>query len=156
MLLIRSILFAILIPGTVTVTVPCILIVRNPTSIPVWGWIGLVPILFGAVVVIRCIRDFFITGRGTLAPVEPPAQLVINGLYRYVRNPMYVGVVTMVLGEAWLFASWPLLIHAAATFTVVHLFVLLHEEPTLRRRFGESYEYYLRTVPRWWPRKPRV
>ena len=155
MLLLRSLLFAVLIPGTVAVTVPYLMVTRHPIVIAPIGWFGLIPILLGAAVLIRCIRDFAVSGRGTLAPIDPPSRLVVRGLYRYVRNPMYVGCVTMLLGEAFLFASFPLLIHAVCTFTCVNIFVHYYEEPVLRRQFGESYVAYTRSVHRWIPRRPR-
>jgi len=154
MLLIRSILFTLLIPGTVAVIVPYLIVSSHPVSITPLRWFGLVPILIGTAILIRCIWDFGVSGRGTLAPVDPPSRLVVRGLYRYVRNPMYVGVVLMILGEAFLFASTALFIHALATFTAVHLFVLIYEEPTLRRRFGHAYEAYTQSVNRWLPRRP--
>jgi len=95
-----------------------------------------------------------VTGRGTLAPVDPPTRLVVRGPYRYVRNPMYLGVLCILTGEAWLFASSALLIYAAAVLACFYSFVVLYEEPALRRKFGESYEQYARTVHRWWPRRP--
>jgi protein-S-isoprenylcysteine O-methyltransferase Ste14 len=116
---------------------------------------GALPLIGGVAILFRCIRDFAVVGRGTLAPIDPPKNLVVSGLYRYVRNPMYVGVLLVLLGEALLFASVSLLIYAAAFFVGAHLFIVLYEEPTLRRRFGESYERYTRTVQRWLPRTPR-
>jgi protein-S-isoprenylcysteine O-methyltransferase Ste14 len=154
MLLLRSIIFAVLIPGTVAVTVPYLMVTRHPISITPIRWSGLIPILFGAAVLTRCIYDFAVSGRGTLAPIDPPSRLVVRGLYRYVRNPMYVGCVTMLLGETLLFGSFPLLIHTLCTFICVHLFVIFYEEPVLRRQFGESYIDYTRTVHRWIPRIP--
>jgi protein-S-isoprenylcysteine O-methyltransferase Ste14 len=109
----------------------------------------------GAGVLFRCIWDFAVAGRGTLAPVDPPRHLVVRGLYRYVRNPMYVGVVTILLGEALLFRSLALLCYAGIFLFVVHLFIVVYEEPALRRQFGESYENYCRRVHRWLPRQPQ-
>jgi len=118
------------------------------------SWLGLLPLGAGAAVLFRCIWDFAVTGRGTLAPVDPPTHLVVCGLYRCVRNPMYVGVLCILMGEAWLLASTALLVYAAAVLAVFHLWVVLYEEPVLRRKFGESYEKYTRAVHRWWPRRP--
>ena len=108
----------------------------------------------GAAVLLRCIWEFMVTGRGTLAPVDPPTQLVVRGLYRYVRNPMYLGAFTMLLGEAALFKSLALLEYAVAWFIIINLIVLFREEPVLRRRFGESYDRYVRSVHRWLPTRP--
>ena len=94
-------------------------------------------------------------GQGTLAPVDPPRAVVRGGAFRFVRNPMYIAVVTIIVGEALLFRSWRLLVWAAILFTAFHLFVVGYEEPALRRRFGESYETYRRDSGRWIPRRPR-
>jgi protein-S-isoprenylcysteine O-methyltransferase Ste14 len=107
----------------------------------------------GAAVLLHCIWGFAAVGRGTLSPVDPPKKLVVKGLYRYDRNPMYVGVVTILLGEALLLESLALLEYALVGFAAFNLFVILYEEPTLRHQFGESYEHYCRHVGRWLPGK---
>ena len=122
-----------------------------------WGplqVLGLLAAVFGASILLRCIWEFMVTGRGTLAPVDPPTQLVVRGLYRYVRNPMYLGAFIMLLGEAALFESLALLQYAVAWFVIINLIVLFREEPVLRRRFGDSYDRYVRSVHRWLPTKP--
>jgi protein-S-isoprenylcysteine O-methyltransferase Ste14 len=106
-------------------------------------------VLMGALVLLRCVWDFFSAGEGTLAPVDPPRHLVVRGFYRYTRNPMYNGVLAVLLGEAWLFQSRPLLLYAAAICIVFHLFVILYEEPALETLFGDSYRHYRQHVPRW-------
>ena len=154
MLVLRSIFFALLLPGTVTLLLPYLILSRR--AVPHWdaiGLPGLVVILVGATILIWCIADFARLGRGTLAPVDPPKALVIRGLYRYVRNPMYVGVVLVLLGESALFRSASLLLYTAVFFLIAHLFVMVYEEPNLRARFGESYEHYRRSVARWIPRR---
>lgn len=118
--------------------------------------LGLLAIALGAVLLITCVWEFARTGRGTLAPVDPPRELVVRGLYRYVRNPMYLSVTVIVLGELLLTRSRPLLVYWAVWFVVVNLFVIGYEEPTLRRRFGAAYERYTQEVGRWLPRlRPR-
>jgi protein-S-isoprenylcysteine O-methyltransferase Ste14 len=122
-----------------------------------WGLLhvlGLVAATFGVSILLRCIWEFMVRGRGTLAPVDPPTQLVVRGLYRYVRNPMYLGAFTLLLGEAALFESSVVLLYAVAWFAIVNLIVLFYEEPVLHRRFGDSYERYLRSVNRWVPARP--
>lgn len=116
--------------------------------------LSLVPMVVGAAILIRCIWDFAAKGRGTLAPIDPPTQLVVQGLYRYVRNPMYLGVLLLLLGESAFFRSATLLQYTIAWFIVVNLMVLFYEEPALRRRFGESYQRYFRSVHRWLPTRP--
>ena len=106
----------------------------------------------GAAGLLWCIWNFFAAGRGTISPVDPPKHLVVRGLYRYVRNPMYVAVVTILIGEGIFFISIPVLIEAGIFIILANLFVRFYEEPALRRKFGASYEEYLRTVGRWIPR----
>jgi protein-S-isoprenylcysteine O-methyltransferase Ste14 len=151
-LLLRSIFFALLLPGTVTLLIPYV--IMSGSRLPRWdaiGLVGFVSILVGATILIWCIADFARVGRGTLAPVDPPKELVVSGLYRYVRNPMYVGVVLVLLGESALSHSTRLLLYTGVWFLIVNLFVMLYEEPTLRARFGASYEQYRRSVGRWIP-----
>jgi protein-S-isoprenylcysteine O-methyltransferase Ste14 len=98
--------------------------------------------------VLRFVRE----GRGTPAPVAPTVQLVVGGTFRYVRNPGYVAVVSLLVGQALLFGSGAVLLYALAVAVAFHAFVILYEEPTLRRQFGAEYEAYCRKVPRWLPR----
>lgn len=114
--------------------------------------IGLLPFLGGAVLYLWCAGAFTFIGKGTPAPIDAPVFLVRSGPYRRVRNPMYIGVFSVLLGEVILFHSLSLLVYMLLAGTVVHLFVVFYEEPSLRRRFGESYEAYLHNVPRWLPR----
>jgi protein-S-isoprenylcysteine O-methyltransferase Ste14 len=113
--------------------------------------LGLAAIGIGIVLLGACIWEFARRGRGTLAPVDPPRELVVQGLYRYVRNPMYLSVTAIVLGEVLLTGSRPLLVYWAIWFVAVNLFVIGYEEPTLRRRFGPAYDRYRGTVGRWLP-----
>jgi protein-S-isoprenylcysteine O-methyltransferase Ste14 len=98
-----------------------------------------------------CAWDFTVAGGGTPAPIDPPKELVVRGLYRYVRNPMYVGILSIILGEAFLFASQRVFEYAAVAFTFFFLFVVFYEEPILRQKFGESYRQYCKNVSRWIP-----
>jgi protein-S-isoprenylcysteine O-methyltransferase Ste14 len=163
MLFLRSIFFAILQPGTVTILIPYWLIssrsVGASSRYQTLRYLGLPLIIIGATTLLWCIWDFFASGRGTISPIDPPKHLVVRGLYRYVRNPMYVSVVTILLGESIFFRSLPVLIEAGVFFVLANLFILLYEEPTLRRQFGESYEQYKQSVGRWTPRlraKPSI
>ena len=156
MLLLRSIFFTFLLPGTVTVLIPYWIIssseARTFSSHPVLRFFGVPLMAIGGAGLLWCIWEFFSAGRGTLAPVDPPKHLVVRGPYEYVRNPMYVSVVTILLGEAIFFMSKSVLVEAGVFMAMVYLFVVLYEEPALRRQFGESYERYLQTVGRWIPR----
>jgi protein-S-isoprenylcysteine O-methyltransferase Ste14 len=106
----------------------------------------------GAAALIECFVRFAVVGRGTPAPVAPPENLVVTGLYRFTRNPMYVAVLTTLLGQALLLADAALLEYAAIFSIVTHTFVVFYEEPTLRRQFDGSYDDYRAHVPRWFPR----
>jgi protein-S-isoprenylcysteine O-methyltransferase Ste14 len=155
MVALKTLIFTILVPGTVTIYIPYLLLSSATAAqrmpLGVFRYFGVILILIGATFYFRCAWDFTFTGRGTPAPIDPPKELVVKGLYRYVRNPMYVGVVTLLVGEAILFGSRALFVYAAAAFVIYHLFVVLYEEPVLRRKFGESYRNYCATVPRWIP-----
>jgi protein-S-isoprenylcysteine O-methyltransferase Ste14 len=101
---------------------------------------------------LECFARFAIKGRGTPAPIAPPERLVVSGLYRHVRNPMYVALVALVFGQALLFGSSALVEYSAIAWLGFHVFVVGYEEPALRRQFGASYDDYRAHVPRWWPR----
>ena len=155
MLLLRSIFFTIIQPGTVAVFIPYWLIStwgRGTLASSPLRYLGIPLMLIGGAGLLWCVWEFFATGRGTISPVDPPKHLVVQGLYRYVRNPMYVLVVIVLLGEVIFFMSLPVLIEAVAFIVMANLFVMFYEEPYLRRRFGESYEHYTQTVRRWIPR----
>ena len=109
----------------------------------------------GASIYFRCAWEFAVRGLGTPAPIAPTKFLVTTALHRYVRNPMYLGVALAILGEAVIFRSAHVAEYAALMLLTAHVFVVLYEEPTLQRQFGESYEEYRRRVPRWIPKFPR-
>jgi protein-S-isoprenylcysteine O-methyltransferase Ste14 len=157
-LALRSLLYAILLPGTVIVLIPQLIVSVSGKGIArPWGvlqGLGLIGVVLGAGILLRCIWEFMVTGRGTLAPIDPPTELVVRGLYRYVRNPMYLGAFTLLLGQAALFESVPVLVYGVTWFAIINVIVLFHEEPVLRRRFGTSYERYTASVRRWVPAKP--
>ncbi|HLW60359.1 MAG TPA: isoprenylcysteine carboxylmethyltransferase family protein [bacterium] len=152
MSVLKTLVFTILVPGTVTVVIPRYLLAVGAEAAIPFGLIGALPIALGAACYLWCAWDFASAGRGTPAPIDPPKVLVTRGLYRVVRNPMYVGAVLILLGESVLFASATLLTYALLAWVVVHLFVVFYEEPTLHRKFGISYENYRKAVPRWIPR----
>jgi protein-S-isoprenylcysteine O-methyltransferase Ste14 len=143
----------VVVPATVVVYVPAQL-ARSPGS-PALAIVGGVVIAAGLCLVAWCFFDFAARGRGTPAPWDPPRHLVTRGPYRVVRNPMYVGILTTLLGESLFFGSVSLLAWTVVVAITVHLFVVLYEEPGLRDRFGSEYERYLVDVPRWLPRLRR-
>jgi protein-S-isoprenylcysteine O-methyltransferase Ste14 len=114
--------------------------------------IGAMFIAAGTFVVLDSFARFAVQGLGTPAPVFPTKRLVIKGFYRYVRNPMYVAVVAVILGQALLFGDVRVFEYALCAWLVAHLFVLSYEEPTLRKTFGAEYESFRANVPRWIPR----
>jgi len=115
-------------------------------------WVGVVLLLLGAVLLAETFARFALVGRGTPAPVYPTETLVVTGSYRFVRNPMYVAVVSLILGQALLFGNLAVLAYGAVIWLTVHLFVISYEEPTLAREFGAQYERYRANVRRWIPR----
>lgn len=119
-----------------------------------WRWLAAIPSVLGFAVALRCIWDFGWTGRGTPVPVVPPQRLVVVGIYRYLRNPMYLGFAAEWIGLWIIFgrANPVIIASVAAVALAVALFVMFYEEPTLRRKFGAGYEEYCRNVRRWWPR----
>jgi protein-S-isoprenylcysteine O-methyltransferase Ste14 len=146
-------LFTILVPGTVAGYIPYRLAdrVAHRASGPL-EWLGFAVLVLGAAIYFRCAWEFAVRGLGTPAPIAPTKFLVTTALHRYMRNPMYVGVALVIVGEAALFRSVHVLEYAVFMLTAAHVFVVLYEEPTLKRQFGESYEEYRRTVPRWIPK----
>jgi protein-S-isoprenylcysteine O-methyltransferase Ste14 len=142
----------------VVIYIPYLIVSQwRPAELENWGvpqYLGLIPITIGTAILLHCIWTFAIVGRGTLSSFDAPKHLVVQGLYRYVRNPMYLGVLLILLGEALLFDSMPVLEYAVGWFVLINLVVLLYEEPTLRRQFGESYDRYCRIVHRWLPGNP--
>jgi len=124
----------------------------QPPAIGVWQGAGMVLGACGAALALACILTFVFVGRGTPAPFDPPRRLVAKGPYRFVRNPMYLGAGLALAGAAAFYGSIPLLAYAVGFLLVMHLFVVVYEEPALRRLFGEDYEAYCRRVGRWWPR----
>lgn len=152
--LVKTLIFTVVAPGTITVAVPYWLLGAGARAGGPWWVIGLLLIALGALLYAWCAWEFAVAGRGTPAPIDPPKVLVARGLYRVVRNPMYVGVVLVLSGESLVFGSWALLRYAVLVWLCFHLFVVLYEEPALRRKFGASYEEYCRRVWRWTPRLP--
>ena len=155
MVALKTLIFSILVPGTVAFVIPWFLLQQ------LWGlvfmfpsvWlVGFLPLLLGVGLYLWCAGEFTFVGKGTPAPIDAPKYLVTQGPYQWVRNPMYLAVLSIVIGEAILFRSYLLVGYALLVWAVVHMFVVFVEEPTLRHQFGESYETYLRTVPRWLPR----
>jgi protein-S-isoprenylcysteine O-methyltransferase Ste14 len=158
LLFLKNLLFTMLVPGAVAVYIPLRLASGSWVPPQRWGAVqcaALLPLATGCAVYFWCLWDFATFGRGTPAPIDAPRRLVVRGLYRYVRNPMYVGVLLVIAGWALLFRSPRVVVYGAAVALFFHLFVVAVEEPTLRGKFGRSYERYCREVGRWVPRVGR-
>ena len=152
-----SALFFLLAPGVVVGLIPWLLTEGWQAREPVPYWapmrvLGAVLLVAGLIALVGAFVRFVVEGFGTPAPVAAPECLVIGGVYRYVRNPMYVAVLAAIVGQALLLGQLGLLLYAVAAWVVVAAFVRFYEEPTLTRRFGADYEAYRRAVPAWWPR----
>jgi len=151
-----SAVFLVLAPGTVAGLVPWWISHWRIQTSPFW-WIpfrvtGAVLVVAGALVLLDSFARFAIQGLGTPAPVFPTRHLVVTGLYRYVRNPMYVAVLALIAGQSLMLADMRVLEYGALVWLGFHLFVVAYEEPTLRATFGSEYEAFCRAVPRWIPR----
>ncbi len=151
-----SFAFFLAAPGVVAGVVPYLLSgwsMQPPLfGLPVGRVVGVAAVIAGLACLLDCFARFALEGRGTPAPVEQTEVLVASGLYRFVRNPMYVCVLTIVAGQALLFGQVSLLAYAGLLLLGFHLHVRFYEEPQLRRRFEGSYETYCLHVRRWWPR----
>jgi protein-S-isoprenylcysteine O-methyltransferase Ste14 len=153
--LVRAVTYAALFIGLVLIYVPARLLsgsgIVRPAAMEVQQVAGMVIGAAGAAVALWCIFTFAFIGRGTPAPFDSPRRLVIQGPYRFVRNPMYIGASLALVSAALFYESLPLLGYAGLFFLVTHLFVVWYEEPTLRRTFGKEYETYCLRTRRWWP-----
>lgn len=154
--LIRAITYATLFIGVVLVYLPAEALawagVARPARLGLPQLAGIIATASGATLAVWCILSFAVIGRGTPAPFDPPRSLVVRGPYRHVRNPMYLGATVALAGAAVFYEATALLAYAAAFLVLMHLVVVLYEEPTLRHAFGNDYDAYCRRVGRWWPR----
>jgi protein-S-isoprenylcysteine O-methyltransferase Ste14 len=156
---VKTLLFTLVVPGTTLALVPCWILATGAggrLSLGVFRWLGLLPLLAGVAGLASCYVAFAIVGRGTPSPLDPPRMLVAGGLYRFVRNPIYLSAVLVLVGEAVLWQAPALVLYAGLFWVGSHLFVIGYEEPRLRRRFGPSYGAYSAAVPRWVPQRPRA
>ena len=149
----RTAVFALLFMGTVGVYLPHYLGLLNGGLHRDWRLSGMLPLVLGTLIALRCAFAFAWTGLGTPAPFDPPRGLVVTGLYRYVRNPMYFGMALFLVGEWMLWGNdlKGMLIYLGVFALAVTLFVILYEEPTLRRKFAGEYTEYCQNVPRFVP-----
>ena len=149
----KSLFFLILVAGLGAGYVPFVLLPGGPqVETGVFAYFAFLLWLIGAVIILWCFADFTFKGHGTPNPIDPPKELVTTGVYRYVRNPIYVGTLTIIIGHFLWFKTIWMLAYAVVVFLIFYLFVTLYEEPTLKKKFGEVYENYRKSVPRWIPK----
>jgi protein-S-isoprenylcysteine O-methyltransferase Ste14 len=149
----KTLVFTVFVPGTVAGYVPWRL---RQDAAPVTGaeeWAAITVIAIGIAIYLHtAFWGFALIGGGTPAPIAPTKILVVKGLHRFVRNPMYIGVGLVIGGQAWLFHSRHIAIYMVCMLLTAHLFVVFYEEPTLHKQFGEEYDRYRASVPRWIPK----
>src|SRR5574341_81335 len=156
MLSLKSAVATIVVPGTACVIIPYYIL--SAVQIPLTPRLGILQILailiaaLGLYMIVWVSTAFVRQGRGTPIPTDPPTRLIITGLYRHVRNPMYVGALLIILAEAVYFGSAWLVVYAVGVWAALHTALVVFEEPQLKKRFGVDYEQYLKTVPRWIPK----
>ena len=153
-LFIRNLIFTILQPGIVAGLIPYLIVKGHLTDnsfiqFRSWQYAGIILFVSGLLILTSCIISFAVKGNGTLSPADPTKKLVVSGLYRYSRNPMYVGVMLILTGEAIFFPSVGLLIYLILVFIAFNAFIILAEEPRLRKDFGGAYSAYCERVGRW-------
>jgi protein-S-isoprenylcysteine O-methyltransferase Ste14 len=152
----RTITYATCFIGLLLIYLPARVLawsgIRRPAAIHGAQIVGVIAGSIGAAVALWCVVTFVRIGKGTPAPFDPPRRLVIRGPYQFVRNPMYIGAALALGGAAIFFESMPLVAYILIFVLMAHLFVIVYEEPHLRRTFGQDYETYCQRVSRWWPR----
>jgi protein-S-isoprenylcysteine O-methyltransferase Ste14 len=141
----RALAAFLLLPGTVAFLIPWSLSGRRAPH----EWSGAIPFALGSVLLLWCVREFCVVGKGTLAPWSPPARLVSSGPYRVSRNPMYVAVLLILCGWAWMYRSRTLALYALGVGIAFHLRIVLAEEPFLARTDRDAWNRYKQHVPRW-------
>ena len=153
-LIVRNLLFTIVVPGLGGALVPWWILTSHGRTAAPAAWEAVGVIAAGTALYVWCVWNFAAVGGGTPGPWDAPSRFVAAGPYRWVRNPIYLAALVIVLGEAWLFLSLPLLAYAGIMAVFFQLFIIGYEERTLRRRFDGRYLEYRRTVSRWVPRPP--
>lgn len=149
MLFVKNLIFTLVVPGTVAVYIPLFVFSHVSAKVSISAIAGAFFLFIGVTIYLWCLWDFASFGRGTPAPIDPPKRLVARGLYQYTRNPMYLGVLSVIFSWALLFHSLPHAVYGLCVAACFHLVVVLYEEPHLRRVFGPSYVQYCCQVSRW-------
>ena len=154
-LALRSLLWTFILPGSVTAWLPLAYFgLRNVTfdTMRPLHWLAAVTLIVGAAIIGACIIEFARSGKGTLSPADPPRHLVVQGLYRFVRNPIYVGVITVLIGETLLMGTSAMATYTASLFAMFTIWTKIYEEPWLAQTFPDDWPRYKREVPMWIPR----
>lgn len=153
----RAVTYGVLFVSLVIIFVPARLLawsgIEAPPAFGLVQIIGMLVGIVGALLAVWCILTFVTIGRGTPVPFDPPRRLVVSGPYRVVRNPMYIGAGTALVGAAIYYQSLALFAYAALLLIAVYIFIIVYEEPTLKRTFGATYASYCKRVNRWWPKR---
>ncbi len=150
-LFLKNLAFTIVAPGTAAFLIPWLIVGGRRTELGFMTMVSILLFVVGSAIYLWCVWDFATFGRGTPALIDAPKKLVIRGLYRYSRNPMYIGVLTLILAWATSFKAVILLVYMLIVGIAFHAFVIIYEEPHLLKLFGESYFNYCARVPRWFP-----
>ena len=145
---IRAVTVFLVLPGIAACLVPVVIARLDPWATGGYR-LGLPLAIVGTLVILWCVRDFYVAGKGTLAPWHPPRELVVIGLYRYARNPMYLGVLMLVFGWAGMYGSPLGILYGSILWIGFHLRIILHEEPWLQSQFPAEWENYRRRVNSW-------
>jgi protein-S-isoprenylcysteine O-methyltransferase Ste14 len=153
-LILRNLMFTVVVPGLGGIWLPWEIMTRRGHTVTPTAWPAVPVIAAGVALYVWCVWKFAAVGGGTPGPWDAPSRVVAAGPYRWVRNPIYLAALLIVLGQAWLFLAPQLLAYAAVMAVFFHLFITGYEERTLDRRFGRAYQDYRATVPRWIPRHP--
>lgn len=148
-LLLKTIIFTLLVPGIIAVIVPLLITAEVMTTDSLFLLSGLLMFVIGVSIYSWCVWDFILYGRGTPAPVQAPVRLVVRGLYHYTRNPMYLGVICILLAWGLLYAELFMLLYGACVAICFQLLVIFYEEPQLQQQFGAEYKEYKTSVSRW-------
>ncbi len=150
-LFLKNLAFTIVAPGTAAFLIPWLIVGGKHTVLGFMTFLSVLFFILGSAIYLWCVWDFATFGRGTPAPIDPPKKLVIRGLYQYSRNPMYVGVLILILAWAASFKAIILVVYALLISIAFHAVIIIYEEPHLRSLFGDSYLGYCARVPRWIP-----
>jgi protein-S-isoprenylcysteine O-methyltransferase Ste14 len=154
-LFLKNLLFTVFVPGIVAGYMPYFLTRNQVAYSGMSKTIAFIAFLIGSSIYLWCVWNFATFGRGTPAPIDAPKKLVVRGLYRYTRNPMYLGVLTTIIGWSILYHSLNVFLYALLVAFIFNLMIFFYEEPHLREIFGDEYKAYCSRVARWIPHKPR-